>query len=228
MTNFFHTNRRSASIASDGFTLIELLVVIGILAVLTALIFPLASSVIAKAGATQCLGKIRTVGLSVLNYAQDTGATPIFDSFGWQGRGLPTDDKSGANWSTMIITPGYAPRAAFFCPQATKLAPDMTNPNHGASISAYALALNGVRAQKLSSIGRDDAFDWDAGPHRNYYKPHNVPLVMEYMAVHPKGTINAFFCDGSARAVLNNSKAYGPVQFEPNPGENILTYIQEQ
>ncbi len=211
---------------SSAFTLIELLVTIAIIAILVALVVPVTQKVIARSVAAQCIGKIRSVGLGVMTYAQENGTTPIFDIYGWQGRGLPTDEDSGSNWRTKIINPGYADRAAFFCAAATRNAPEMTNPSNP-SISAYALQLNGVSNLKLNSISPDDSFDWDGSNNRDYFKSKNIPLVMEYMAVHPKGTVNAFFCDGSVRAVDSSQKVYGLVQFEPNPDDHYITFIRE-
>ncbi len=54
-----------------GFTLIELLVVIGIIAILAAILFPVFSSVRAKARQMTCLSNMRQIGMAILMYAQD-------------------------------------------------------------------------------------------------------------------------------------------------------------
>jgi prepilin-type N-terminal cleavage/methylation domain-containing protein/prepilin-type processing-associated H-X9-DG protein len=60
-----------------GFTLTELLVVIAIIAVLAALIFPIATAMQDSAKAAQCTSKLRQVGQAVLAYrAENAGFLP--------------------------------------------------------------------------------------------------------------------------------------------------------
>lgn len=61
-----------------GFTLVELLVVIGIIAVLTAILFPVFARVRAKGRQTHCLSNVRQIGVAVLAYAADhEGWAPV-------------------------------------------------------------------------------------------------------------------------------------------------------
>lgn len=64
-----------------GFTLLELLVVIGIIAIITAIAFPVYMHVKAKGRQTQCLSNLRQLGQASLMYAQDNnGVFPPYDN----------------------------------------------------------------------------------------------------------------------------------------------------
>jgi prepilin-type N-terminal cleavage/methylation domain-containing protein len=56
-----------------AFTLIELLVVIAISSILAAILFPVFARAREKARQTACLSNLKQLGLSVLQYAQDSG-----------------------------------------------------------------------------------------------------------------------------------------------------------
>ncbi len=75
-----------------GFTLIELLVVLSILALLAAILFPVFSSVRARARQTACLSNLRQIGLGVFLYAQDED-----DLF---PRGGDAADRNTDDWRT--------------------------------------------------------------------------------------------------------------------------------
>lgn len=64
-----------------GFTLIELLVVIGIIAVLSAILFPVFAQVREKARAITCLSNERQIGLASIQYVQDNDETYPFDQY---------------------------------------------------------------------------------------------------------------------------------------------------
>jgi prepilin-type N-terminal cleavage/methylation domain-containing protein len=59
-----------------GFTLIELLTVIAIIAVLAAILFPLAGTVREQARASDCMSKLHQLWVSASVYKQDEGAFP--------------------------------------------------------------------------------------------------------------------------------------------------------
>ena len=58
-----------------GFTLIELLIVIGIIAALTAILFPVFASVRERGRRTTCLSNERQLGMAMLQYVADSGDT---------------------------------------------------------------------------------------------------------------------------------------------------------
>jgi len=73
---------RSKQVPS-GFTLIELLVVMAIIAILTAILFPVFAQAREKARAAACLSNQKQLGLGLLSYAQDYDETlPIGAGYG--------------------------------------------------------------------------------------------------------------------------------------------------
>ncbi len=59
-----------------GFTLVELLVVISIIGILMALLLPAVQAAREAARRTECLNKIRNIGLAIVNFESQTGTYP--------------------------------------------------------------------------------------------------------------------------------------------------------
>lgn len=75
-------------VAKRGFTLIELLVVIGIVAILSAILFPVAASVRSQSHRSVCASNIRQLTFALMMYARDNGdrlppKAPQFDKVLW-------------------------------------------------------------------------------------------------------------------------------------------------
>src|SRR5579872_3193597 len=66
---------RSPRRLKSGFTLIEMLVVIAIIAILTAILFPVFAQAREAARKTSCLSNMKQVGLATLLYVQDYDET---------------------------------------------------------------------------------------------------------------------------------------------------------
>ena len=78
----------------SAFTLIELLVVIGIIAVITAILFPVFAGIREKGRQTQCLSNERQLSMAVLQYAGDNDETLFVAGeyargLGWAGKCCP-------------------------------------------------------------------------------------------------------------------------------------------
>jgi prepilin-type N-terminal cleavage/methylation domain-containing protein len=58
-----------------GFTLTELLVVLLIIAVLSAIAYPVGKSIIARSRSTACIAKLRDIGAALESYLQDNAQT---------------------------------------------------------------------------------------------------------------------------------------------------------
>ena len=71
-----HETRSTAGWTASGFTLVELLVVIGIIAVLVALLMPAVQGARESARRTECLNKMKQLGLGVLGYEASNGMLP--------------------------------------------------------------------------------------------------------------------------------------------------------
>jgi prepilin-type N-terminal cleavage/methylation domain-containing protein/prepilin-type processing-associated H-X9-DG protein len=88
-----------------AFTLIELLVVIVIIAILTAILFPVFAQAREKARQTSCLSNLRQVGTAFLMYAQDYDESFVLTSF----------PERGNSW-TLQCQPYIKNRGIFRCP----------------------------------------------------------------------------------------------------------------
>jgi prepilin-type N-terminal cleavage/methylation domain-containing protein/prepilin-type processing-associated H-X9-DG protein len=73
----------------DGFSLIELLVVISILAILSALLFPVFGKSRNQARAAQCINNLRQLAIALNLYTEDAGAYPLATSNGITGAWQP-------------------------------------------------------------------------------------------------------------------------------------------
>jgi prepilin-type N-terminal cleavage/methylation domain-containing protein len=90
--------RMRASRRTGGFTLVELLVVIGIIAVLVALLMPAVQGAREAARRTDCINKIKQLGLAVLAYETQNGVLPPGGTMsGTSGTACNFD---GGKWST--------------------------------------------------------------------------------------------------------------------------------
>jgi prepilin-type N-terminal cleavage/methylation domain-containing protein/prepilin-type processing-associated H-X9-DG protein len=79
----------------QGFTLIELLVVIGIIAVLSAILFPVFAQVREKARQTTCASNEKQLGLGMMMYTEDNDETYPMMQYGTPGG-------QGYTWGTSI------------------------------------------------------------------------------------------------------------------------------
>ncbi len=93
---------------NKGFTLIELLVVVAIIGVLAGILLPTLSRARESARKTQCLNNMKTIGLALIMYADESK-----DVFPSDTVGVPNP----AMWSLNLLYPEYvADRKIFNCP----------------------------------------------------------------------------------------------------------------
>lgn len=120
--------------ARHGFTLIELLVAIAIIAILSAILFPVFGTAREKARQTACLSNEKQLGLALLQYTQDNderfpnGINPTSNGF-WAGEG----------WAGQV-SPYVKSPALFRCPD------DLTSSTvPGDDVVSYGYNINFVR-----------------------------------------------------------------------------------
>jgi prepilin-type processing-associated H-X9-DG protein/prepilin-type N-terminal cleavage/methylation domain-containing protein len=90
---------------SVGFTLIELLVVMGIIAILIAIVLPVARKVRDAAATTQCLSNLRQVGLAISQYANDHRGCLVPGDYVGLSDGFT---RPGAgNWADILVDGKY-------------------------------------------------------------------------------------------------------------------------
>ena len=75
---------------SPAFTLVELLVVIAVVAVLAALLFPVAKNALASAKSAKCTANLRQIGTAYMAYLKDNNFDPI-------------PENSSSNWTVALV-----------------------------------------------------------------------------------------------------------------------------
>ena len=131
-------NRSRTQTTAKAFTLIELLVVISIIAVLSAILFPVFAKVREKARQISCLSNEKQLGLAFMQYAQDNDETFPSDSDhygqGWAGKMYPyvkstgvygcpddpTQPTAGASKLSYALNAAYVGGVSFYYPQITQ------------------------------------------------------------------------------------------------------------
>jgi prepilin-type N-terminal cleavage/methylation domain-containing protein len=88
---------RATADGESGFTLVELLVVIGIIAVLVALLMPAVQGARESARRTECLNKMKQLGLGVLGYEASNGMLPPGGTM--RGDSGTSCNFNGGSWS---------------------------------------------------------------------------------------------------------------------------------
>lgn len=99
-----------------AFTLIELLVTIGIVAVLSAILFPVLSSAREAARRSQCASNFHQVALSSELYSQDYDDNFTLADYGAGSGAAPTNDRT---WVQLVL-PYTRSFSVFFCPNTSK------------------------------------------------------------------------------------------------------------
>jgi prepilin-type N-terminal cleavage/methylation domain-containing protein len=111
---------------AGGFTLIELLVVIGIIAVLSAILFPVFAKAREKARQITCISNLKQLGLAFMQYVEDNDEK------------MPASNWYGGGWDCRVF-PYVKATGVFQCPD------DSTSANGSAVPVSY--AINTVVAQ---------------------------------------------------------------------------------
>jgi len=129
-------------VINQGFTLIELLVVIAIIAILAAIIFPVFTSVKARAQQTQCLAQLRQLAEAFIRYSADYGGKPPNP-----GASDPTQNWYGGTWGGYIY------------PEKGQLWPYVRNRDMYMCRSDWRVPAEDVMALALQR-GQPDIYNW--------------------------------------------------------------------
>ena len=151
----------------DGFTLIELLIVIAIIAILSAILFPVFATAREKARQATCASNLKQLGLAVIQYTQDYDegwpTTSNAGTYGWAGRVYPYVKAIGAftcpDDTTVSASPGGVnPQVAVSYALNINLSGAANNPDFGPSTltklnaSQYTVMFCEIRAPKSNNV----------------------------------------------------------------------------
>jgi prepilin-type N-terminal cleavage/methylation domain-containing protein/prepilin-type processing-associated H-X9-DG protein len=116
-SRIFQDSTHSIARTRRGFTLIELLVVIAIIAVLAALLIPVANRVVEEGRKTRCIANLRAIGVAIQQYAANNNGKIV------NARVLPGG--GGDYWPSILHRAGLMPttnlplgsyQPVFMCP----------------------------------------------------------------------------------------------------------------
>lgn len=116
--------------ARHGFTLIELLTVIGIIAILAAILIPVAGNMRSQAKGVECVSRLRQATAALLMHAAENG-----NSINYKAGGSGGATKLWAVYVANYLAPGwkngpvYKPLDVLFCPSYAPFKHDPDNSN---------------------------------------------------------------------------------------------------
>lgn len=182
MKNRFPTQRNSS-----GFTLIETLTVFALIAVLTAMLFPVFAQVREKARQSVCASNLRQIGVAVAMYRSDYDDYFPYATSNWTKMNLVYHDEEP--WFPFlkevpvlqdVLLPYVQSRSIFRCPSDTG-----TNTNPVVSPSRFevlglsytfkeSIGAEGLRESNMDDPSRtrymyDDNWDWHSYKNASYW-----------------------------------------------------------
>ncbi len=237
MSIWFRAARRPALIIHKGFTLIELLIVFAILAILSAMLFPVFAAARERGRQASCIQSERQMGLALLQYLQDyderlpSGTTGSVGQ-GWAGQiypyvknaqlyRCPDDNDKGEDAAAGLLTISYALNSNT---AGTSYA-DFTAP----SLTVFLFEVNDAAAgmtapETLSPTGRglptDNCPDKCGKPFgADYYATGNIgnvtPPLSTTLRPYHSPTSNYLAADGHVRSL--RPEAISPGLIAPSP-----------
>ena len=210
-----------------GFTLIELLVVIAVIAILIALLFPVAGRMFENAKLAQCQGNLRQIGIGMNGFIADNGGKyPLARSYtergtGWEGpfwsdRIEPYTESESAEH---LKHQGRTGESIFYCPSFPRhhgisdygVNPRVIlHPNHEDKEDSRGLPAVRVQRPAGTVLAVDSGRLWqDTGeliggwslPNGWIVNPPEDPLTTNGPQPVHNGQLNVLFCDGRVESM---------------------------
>jgi prepilin-type N-terminal cleavage/methylation domain-containing protein/prepilin-type processing-associated H-X9-DG protein len=142
----------------SGFTLIELLVIIGIISILMAILLPALQKARTRAYEASCLSNLRQINLALATYGndEDRGRCPLEE---WEHNPHPLllqrlrarQYKEDANTPTLVREDSGLMKA-FYCPQATFLEQNASDPNGGTPPGDWDSVIDTPENRRLGNV----------------------------------------------------------------------------
>lgn len=182
-----------------GFTLTELLIVIAIIAVLTAILFPVFLSVRAKGRQTVCISNLRQLGMAVFQYAGDYddhypyGGDPSdLNTTTWQnwknGKYWPQiQQMQHENLTIPNVMNGYVKdRGVWRCPSDTGFSrggsfEDIPMDAHPSCFEAYGMSYLYTTPLALDDQTLSNVRAWGRSPPYSAHDPANISLFHDHV-----------------------------------------------
>jgi prepilin-type N-terminal cleavage/methylation domain-containing protein/prepilin-type processing-associated H-X9-DG protein len=179
-TNRHELNRGGWGLAFAAFTLIELLVVIAVIAILAGLTLPVIGLGLRKAKSVQCVSNLRQLGIGIRLYANDhAGRLPVAAPF----RNASSNAYETLPLIQTVLADVSGPKSKLFkCPEDRRGLFE----RDGSSFEWNA-SING---RMLSRMGQDGSGQ----------PPSATFLLRDREGFHARGSKNALYADGHARA----------------------------
>jgi prepilin-type N-terminal cleavage/methylation domain-containing protein/prepilin-type processing-associated H-X9-DG protein len=207
-----------------AFTLIELLVVLAIVAILSAILFPVFAQAREKARATACLSNMKQLGTAVMMYVQDNDEALFFYASTTPGQSrtgaaIQPSQKNAERWWN-VLTPYLKNTGVFVCPSDPAPSPS-ADPSGNLTIIRSYIACRSAEAVSLAQLS--DPVEtivimdkWDhssngAAITDSWIEPHNGdldydntpgadPTRMFKAGNRHQGRVNCVLFDGHAKA----------------------------
>lgn len=199
-----------------AFTLIELLVVVAIIAILAALLFPVAGRMVAASQAAKCSSNMRNVALGMLSYAGDNnGQLPMLGRGGalnppnWMDEILPYVAGGPTNGRIKGSPKPFG--NSFYCPSSKNPHPYGSYGPHPCLVRDDYSTIPSMRLIAIPKPARTVLLsECYSPPHPQYSSSWYFPLGQASKTYLPQphgGSLNMAYCDGHIASMKHQEAA---------------------
>ena len=235
---FPHPPRRNCRDGSGGFTLVELLVVIVVIAILAALIFPVAGIVRRKGQQTASMNNLRQWGAALAASLSDNN-----NFMPWPGQ--PVTRSDGDAWYNRLpayvgaqpfsaMKAGQFPRAGQKSVWINPAVPPAVNADYNPYLFCYAmnafLSTPTERTLSMSRVERPAATVFMADKNDDIADCHPSYIKAYYgsgdLTTDPNNAAHFLFCDGHVALVARKGfdPEFGSQSMQDNPPDSSFTF----